>query len=300
MKMVITLWKFSRPHTVIGSVISIFTLYIIICENDKVRHLPLLLMALTIGVSCNIFIVGINQIADVNIDKINKPYLPIPAGALSMQRAKIIIFGSLLLSLCLALFISPYLFYIIVLSATIGWAYSMPPLYLKKHHLTAALAITFVRGVLINVGGFMVFNYEVNKSLNLPDNVKILSAFIIVFSIVISLFKDLPDMKGDSIYRIKTLAIIYSPKSVFIIGTFLIILTYLLTIFLKYLDVINSPTPSFQAIVLCYGNIFLLTLFVINSFTINLAKHQSVKKFYRRFWWFFFAEYMLYLIAYMY
>lgn len=299
MKTVKTLWAFSRPHTVIGSVISIFTLYIIICVNNKAEHLPLLLMALVIGVCCNIFIVGINQIADVKIDKINKPYLPIPAGALSIQRAKIITYSSLLLSLSVALYISPYLFLIIFLSAAIGWAYSMPPLYLKQHHFTAALAITFVRGVLINVGGFMVFNYIVNKSINLPDDVKILSAFIIVFSIVISWFKDLPDMKGDSIYRIKTLAIIYSPKSVFITGTFLITLTYLLTIFLKYPYVINSPTPSFQDMVLFYGNIFLLLLFVINSFTINLAEHQSVKKFYKRFWWFFFAEYMLYLIAYL-
>ncbi len=299
MKTVKTLWAFSRPHTVIGTVISIFTLYIIICGNNKSEHLPLLFMALLIGVCTNIFIVGINQIADVNIDKINKPYLPIAAGALSIQRAKIITYTSLLLSLSVALYISPYLFLIIFLSAAIGWAYSMPPLYLKKHHFTAALAITFVRGVLINVGGFMVLNYIVNKSINLPDDVKILSAFIIVFSIVISWFKDLPDMKGDSIYRIKTLAIIYSPKSVFITGTFLITLTYLLTIFLKYPYVINSPTPSFQDMVLFYGNIFLLLLFVINSFTINLAEHQSVKKFYKRFWWFFFAEYMLYLIAYL-
>ena len=300
MKTVKTIWAFSRPHTVIGSVISIITLYIIICKNNKTEHLPLLLMALTIGVSCNIFIVGINQIADVNIDKINKPYLPIPAGALTIQNAKIITYISLLLSLGFALYISPYLFIIIFLSGTIGWAYSMPPLYLKKHHLTAALAISFVRGVLINIGGFMVFNYLVNKSFNLPDDVKILSAFIIIFSIVISWFKDLPDMEGDAIYRIKTLAIVYSPRSTFIIGNMLIVLTFMLSIFLKYPNVINSRASTFQAMLLFYGNIFLLLLFVINSFTINLAKHQSVKKFYKRFWWFFFAEYMLYLMAYMY
>jgi homogentisate phytyltransferase/homogentisate geranylgeranyltransferase len=299
MKTVKTLWAFSRPHTVIGSVISIFTLYIIICLNNKAEHIPLLLMALTIGVCCNIFIVGINQIADVNIDIINKPYLPIPAGALSIQRAKTIAYSSLLLSLSVALYISPYLFLIIFLSAAIGWAYSMPPLYLKQHHFTAALAITFVRGILINVGGFMVFNYIVNKSTHLPDDVKTLSVFVIAFSVVISWFKDLPDMKGDSMYQIKTLAIIYSPKTVFITGTFLITLAYLLTIFLKYPYVINAPAPSFQDIVLFYGNIFLLLLFVINSLTINLAEHPSVKKFYKRFWWFFFAEYMLYLIAYL-
>ena len=298
MKTVVTLWNFSRPHTVIGTIISTLTLYLIICGNNKVQHLSLLLMALMVGISCNIFIVGINQIADVHIDKINKPYLPIPAGALSIQNAKIIVYTALFFSLSLSFHISPFLFLIIFLSAAIGWAYSVPPLHLKKHHLSAALAITFVRGILINVGGFMVFNYLVNKSLTLPENVKILSAFILVFGIVISWFKDLSDMEGDSTYSIKTLAIVYSPRSTFIIGSLLIVLIYLLTIFLKYLDFINSVIPSFQIIVLLYGHIFLLTLFIINSFTIDLRNQTSVKKFYKRFWWFFFAEYLLYLTAY--
>jgi len=299
MKAIKTLWAFSRPHTIIGSVISIFTLYIIMCENTETQHLPLLFMGLVMGICCNIFIVGIIQIADVDIDKINKPYLPIPAGALSIKWAKIITYSALLLSLGVALSISPYLFLIILVSAAIGWAYSMPPLYLKQHHLTSAFAITFVRGVLINIGGFMVFNYLINNTINLPNDVKILSTFIIVFSIVISWFKDLPDMKGDAIYRIKTLAIVYSPKSVIITGTIMVTLTYLLTIMLKYPLVIGSTLPSFQDKILFYGNIGLLLLFIINSVSINVAEHRSLKTFYKRFWWFFFAEYMLYLVAYL-
>ena len=71
MNQLITLWKFSRPHTIIGSVISILTLYFIVCDKPETQCLSYLTMALIIGISCNIFIVGINQIADVNIDKIN-------------------------------------------------------------------------------------------------------------------------------------------------------------------------------------------------------------------------------------
>lgn len=299
MKALTTLWKFSRPHTVIGSVISIFTLYIIICRDSKTEHIPLLLAVLVIGISCNIFIVGINQIADVKIDKINKPYLAIPAGDLKIGEEKIIVAGSILLSLVLAFIVSPYLGLIILLSGIIGWAYSMPPVYLKQHHLTAAFAITFVRGILINVGGFMIVNNIVNKTYAIPTDVKILAAFIIVFSLVISWFKDLPDIEGDAIYKIKTLAIVYSPRFVFITGSILIILTYLLTILLKYPAVKNVGDSSFQSIVLFYGHILMLVLFILNSFTVNLQNNASVKKFYKRFWWFFFAEYMLYLIAYL-
>lgn len=298
MKPLITLWKFSRPHTIIGSVIGIFTLYSIVCEKPETQCLSYLVMALCIGITCNIFIVGINQIADVKIDKINKPYLPIPSGELSVHQAKIIVFTSLFISLGLTLFITPYLFCIIALAATIGWAYSMPPFYLKKHHVTSALAITIVRGVLLNLGGFLVFNYLVNNSLEIPQNVRILTLFIIAFSIAISWFKDLSDMDGDAKYNIKTLAIQYSPKTTLITGNLLVGLAYLFTIYMKYVDLFVSKVTSFETKVLFYGHIALLALFLVNAFSVKLREHSSIKNFYRRFWWFFFAEYVVYLVAY--
>jgi homogentisate phytyltransferase/homogentisate geranylgeranyltransferase len=298
MKSISALWQFSRPHTVIGSMISIVTLYIIICNADLGAHLLLLLFALVIGISCNIFIVGLNQVADVELDRINKPYLPIPAGKMSIRRAKIITYSAALLSLTLALSISIYLFGIILLASAIGWAYSMPPFLLKKHHMTAALAISLVRGILINAGGFMVFNYIVNHSIQLPDDVKILTAFIMIFSIVISWFKDIPDRKGDSVFNIRSLVIISSPRITFFAGNILLVLTYLFTISLKFSDADNY-FASLKSLALFYGHILLLALFIINSLFVNLESHRSVKKFYMRFWWFFFAEYVLYLTAYI-
>lgn len=299
MNPLITLWKFSRPHTIIGSVISIFTLYIIVCDKQKTHCVSYLIMALVIGIFCNIFIVGINQIADVDIDKINKPYLPIPSGALSIQNAKIIVYTALCISLGMALYITPYLFGIIVLATTIGWAYSMPPFYLKQHHVAAAFAITTVRGILLNAGGFLVFNYLVNSSFEMPENVKILTIFIMVFSIVISWFKDLPDLEGDAKYHIKTFPILYSPRAALIAGNLLVGAAYLFTIYMKYLDFSISEIPSFEVRVLLVGHIILFALFIINAFSIKLSEHQSLKKFYKRFWLFFFAEYVVYLVAYV-
>lgn len=298
MKALITFWKFSRPHTIIGSVIGIYTLFYIIYDQQHIQSHSYLIMALIIAITCNVFIVGINQVADVNIDKINKPDLPIPSGLLSVQQAKIIVYAALCISLGLALFISPYLFGIIVLATSIGWAYSMPPLYLKQHHITAALAIATVRGVLLNAGGFLVFNYLINGSLEMPENMKILTLFIVVFSVVISWFKDLPDIEGDAKYHIKTFAILYSPKVVVITGNLLVGLAYAFTIYLKWSEYRIAEITSFKTSVLLYGHLILLGLFIINAFSIRLSEHESVKKFYKRFWWFFFAEYALYLLAY--
>lgn len=298
MKTLNILWRFSRPHTIIGSAISIYTLYVIVCNNRESLYLPYLLLALILGICCNVFIVGINQIADVEIDHINKPYLPIPSGVLNLTQAKIIVLSSLALSLLLSLYISFYLFLIILLATGIGWAYSMPPIYLKRHHIGAALSISFVRGILLNAGGFLVFNYLVNDVVEMPLNVRILTLFIVVFSIGISWFKDLTDIEGDKKFNIRTLAIVYSTKSALIAGNLLVSFAYLFTIYMKVMEYRNSLEISRELNVLLYGHVLLLILFIVNAISIDLNKHPSIQKFYKRFWWFFFAEYLLYLIAY--
>jgi len=299
MKSVRILWRFSRPHTIIGSVISIFTLYLIVCGKLETPHLPYLATALAIGISCNIFIVGINQIADIEIDKINKPELPIPSGVLSANEARLIVYAAAAISLSLSLLVSIYLFGIVAMAIFVGWAYSMPPIYLKQHHLTAALAISMVRGVLLNAGGFMVFNYLVNGSVIMPENVQILTLFIVVFSIVIAWFKDLPDIEGDRKYNVKTLAILYSPKTALIAGNLLVGAAYLFTISIKVIRFRESDPLSAQTSILLFGHILLLLLFILNALSIRTNEKAAMIAFYNRFWWFFFAEYVLYLIAYL-
>lgn len=45
-----------------------------------------LLQALVPALLMNVAIVGINQLYDVDIDKVNKPYLPLASGELTMQQ----------------------------------------------------------------------------------------------------------------------------------------------------------------------------------------------------------------------
>lgn len=297
MKALHTLWNFSRPHTILGSVISIFTLFIILCENNRAAHVPLLLLAIIAGIACNIYIVGINQIADVDIDRINKPWLPIPSGALNLKQARLIVYAALVISLALSLYMTFYFFVIILLSALIGWAYSMPPFFLKQHHLPAAIAISMVRGILVNAGGFIVFNRLVSHHGPMPENLLMLTLFITVFAIVIAWFKDLPDVKGDNYYNIKTFAILYSPATAFITGHLLVAAVYVFTIY--RMSGSYAENASGKASILFFGHIFLLVLFMLNSLSVKLNFHASVRNFYKRFWLFFFAEYLLYFIAYI-
>jgi homogentisate phytyltransferase/homogentisate geranylgeranyltransferase len=292
MKAINSFIKFTRPHTIIGTSISIFALYAMVCQHSELEHLSVLFLSIFVGLTCNIFIVGINQIVDVELDKINKPYLPLASGEISINQAKTIVYSSMVLSALSALYLSPILFVIVSISMLIGWAYSCPPFSLRKHHLPAALAISLVRGLMVNIGGYLVFNILINKSYAFDLDIIVLSAFIVAFSIVIAWFKDLPDMEGDEQFKIKSLAILYSPRFTLIAGNSLIILAYIFSIY-KYAPLLESS----HYLILFIGHIVLMVLFTLNLFGLKTLNKQTAKTYYKRFWLFFFAEYILYLFA---
>ena len=104
----ITLWRFSRPHTLVGTTVSILGIYAIaaaelpgVALGDGIGDLALTLLA---GAAVNIYIVGLNQCEDVEIDRINKPWLPIPAGRLSLRAAWRLVIASGVLAVGLAAF----------------------------------------------------------------------------------------------------------------------------------------------------------------------------------------------------
>ncbi len=282
-----TLIKFSRPHTIVGTIISIGTLYLMVADIHASAHLFLLLRAIITGLFCNIFIVGINQIEDIELDKINKPFLPLASGELSLKQGKTIVWTSFWGAITMAAFIHPLLIGIVGLSMGIGWAYSCPPLYWRKHHLPAALSIAVVRGLMVNLGGYWVFNSIINDENSFSTDIQILCLFITLFSIVIAWFKDLPDMKGDAIHKIKSVALLYTPKGAVIAGHVLLIPAYLFSIW-SYRE--NA--------ILSIGHAILLIAFLLNTVILYKSRPYNYKKYYKRFWLLFFSEYLLYLLAY--
>jgi homogentisate phytyltransferase/homogentisate geranylgeranyltransferase len=285
------LWQFSRPHTIIGSIFSITALYCIACAGKNIeQHVGLYIATIIAALGCNIFIVGLNQIVDIKLDEINKPYLPLAAKILSLKNAYKIIYISLAISLGVSLATSVFLFLLITIILIIGVAYSVPPLQLKKHHLPAALAITIVRGFLVNIGMFLHFQDQLNKNFIIPTYVWCLTIFIMAFSVAIAWFKDLPDTDGDNQYHIKTLAVLYSKVTALYGGFSLVVAAYLFMLLWSY------TATQYNTRFLGIAHIALLVLFFLNLFFLQLKSQASIKKFYLRFWVFFFAEYIVFLV----
>ena len=156
----IVIWRFTRPHTLIGSALAIPALHIFAAPtfNDafKVKTLISALFAMVPSLLMNLYITGLNQITDVEIDKVNKPNLPIAAGDLSPKTATIVVIASLIASLALGVS-NPVLGtqglnVALWGSMILGTMYSLEPFRLKKFPFLAAFCIVVVRGTIINAG----------------------------------------------------------------------------------------------------------------------------------------------------
>ena len=145
------LWRFSRPHTIIGTTVSIVALYLI-----AVSTLPGLALdgglfdlfwTLVAGLAVNVYIVGINQLEDVEIDRVNKPFLPLAAGEMTMESGRAIVATSAALAIVLAVTQGALETVAVVVGLAVGTAYSLPPLRLKRFAVAASLCISGVRSV---------------------------------------------------------------------------------------------------------------------------------------------------------
>ena len=145
------LWRFGRPHTLIGTSLSIVGLYDRSVAGPRVDAVDLLLTLLA-GPCVNVFIVGINQVEDVEIDRLNKPWLPIAAGDLSLEAARRIVAAAAIAPLAHGDHPGRGGDVAVSVALAIGWAYSVPPLRLKRYPAMAAGSITFVRSLVVNLG----------------------------------------------------------------------------------------------------------------------------------------------------
>jgi homogentisate phytyltransferase / homogentisate geranylgeranyltransferase len=284
------LWDFTRPHTIIGSFLSITTLFLLACKGENaLLYWPVYAWTLLAALGCNVFITGLNQITDWEMDKINKPFLPIPAGRLSLRGAWQIIVVGIVVCLLSAWQVSANMSLIMALILGLGTAYSLPPIRLKRHHISAAFCIVAVRGVLVNLAiGAELDRLIVPGIQHWPEFI-LLSVFVSVFSLAIAWFKDLYDTKGDAQYQIRTFPLLYSARYAFIMGNLLVMGAYLLAIGYGY----RAIQP--HSWLLSIGHGALLAAFIGHVLTSSIATPEGTYRFYMRFWVFFFAEYLLML-----
>ncbi|MFG6104719.1 homogentisate phytyltransferase [Leptothoe sp. EHU-05/26/07-4] len=198
-------WKFSRPHTIVGTSLSVLGLFGIAWATrhpaglspgtfDVWQGISALWLTWLVCMCTNIYIVGLNQIEDVAADHVEKPYLPIATGEFSSAQAKMLVgiacSGAILLAV---LSQSLYLMVTVWLSLAIGTAYSLPPLRLKRFPLLASFCTLLVRGAVVNLGIYLHVASQLGLLPQVPGRVWVLTLVVLLFSSAIALLKKLQD-----------------------------------------------------------------------------------------------------------
>jgi homogentisate phytyltransferase / homogentisate geranylgeranyltransferase len=287
------LWRFSRPHTVIGTAVSVAGLFALavgaLGSVDAGSAAFQLFWTLVAALSVNIFIVGINQITDVEIDRVNKPGLPIAAGDLSLERAWWIVAASALLPLALALTQGALELAAVAAALLVGTAYSVPPARLKRFPIVASLCVSGVRSAIVNLGVAGHFTSALGDGgVTIPPGVWALTAFVLPFSLAIAILKDVPDAEGDRAYRIATFTVRHGGRAVMRAGLAVLTLAYLGMAVLGPL-LIDGADP----VLLAGSHLAALAALWVAARSADPSDRASFTRFYMRVWLLFFLEYAI-------
>lgn len=148
---------------------------------------------------------ALNQITDVEADKISKPYRPIPRGVVSVRQAKIISAVLYLSAFCLSIYVNVIFFAFVVLIIAFTITYSFPP-RLKDFLFINQLWVGVPRGLLGVLASWSVFG---NVFHPLPMTVGFISMFFLIGG---SITKDLTDADADKKTGTRTLVNTYGTK----------------------------------------------------------------------------------------
>jgi homogentisate phytyltransferase / homogentisate geranylgeranyltransferase len=289
-------WKFSRPHTIIGTSLSVLGLYLIsIAVSSTGFALTQINSVLGAWLAClcgNVYIVGLNQLEDIEIDKVNKPHLPLASGEFSRKQGQIIVILTGIFALALAWLNGPYLFGMVAVSLAIGTAYSLPPIRLKQFPFWAALCIFSVRGTIVNLGLYLHFSWLLQNKQSIPLPVWILTVFILIFTFAIAIFKDIPDMEGDRLYNITTLTIQLGPQAVFNLAMWVLTVCYLGMVIVGVLRL-----GTINSVFLVVTHLVILCWMWMQSLAVDINDKTAIAQFYQFIWKLFFLEYLMFPVA---
>jgi 4-hydroxybenzoate polyprenyltransferase len=153
---------------------------------------------------------ALNQIYDLEIDRVNKPKRPLTSGRLSIAQAWWFTNVTYALALVLAWLVAPggrhECFWLVAIAVVCTYIYSVPPLRTKRLGIWANVTIAIPRGVLLKVAGWSSVKTIVGIE---PWYI---GAIFGLFLLGATTTKDFADMDGDRRGGCRTLPIQYGVR----------------------------------------------------------------------------------------
>ena len=207
--------EFSRPFTLLAPALGFASGAVTAAgAAPQEPFTPALLVFPAVGVTMaavlNAASNALNQIYDLEIDRVNKPRRPLPSGRLSLRDAWIFTIVAYAVAIALAWFVAPggrrECFWIVVVATAITVLYSVPPFRTKRLGIWANVTIAIPRGVLLKVAGWSSVKTIVGVE---PW---FIGAIFGLFLLGASTTKDFADMEGDARGGCRTLPIVYGVR----------------------------------------------------------------------------------------
>lgn len=233
-------------------------LAVIIGEITALNDIPRindLLFGFLVGFFLTATSMVLNDIVDIEVDKINVPNRPLPSGRISINSAKNYAIVLIILGLTFSSIISINALLIAISALSISIIYNFKG---KKTGLIGNLMVAYCVAIPFLFGGIVVSN---------AINEKILTFFILALLATTGreIIKGIADMEGDRIRGIKTLALRYGERKAAIVA----IISYLMAISI-------TPIPIIKKIVgLWYVLLIIIVDFGFIYSSIKIMKRQD-------------------------
>ena len=196
-------WTLARPFTLVPPMVGIFSGSLIGYGASRapfrMMHVALAVVAAAV---LNAASNGLNQICDLQNDRINKPHRPLPSGKMTVAEAWTFVVVTYIAALAMAAAVNRETLAIYLTAAVATVAYSAPPVRLKRHPVGSNLIIALIRGALVKVAGWAAVS-TVLASIE-PWYI----GFIyFVFLLGATTTKDFADIEGDRVAGCITLPV---------------------------------------------------------------------------------------------
>ena len=310
-------YRFTRPHTVLGTTISVLSVSSLALggPGDATPAFARgVLRALAAALCMNVSIVGLNQIFDVEIDRVNKPNLPLASGEFTLRGACAVVAAATVAGFAIAVAGTPpgcssALLLTLGVSLALGVAYSadLPMLRWKRNPGLAAACILAVRAGLVQVGFFAHAAACVRHGLGLgagagwwglagamaggDPGVRLgfATAMMTALSIAIALVKDCPDVRGDDRAGVRTMSVRLGPKRVLGLTMGWLAVAYVGAAGLG----LGVCGPVWAKAATCLGHLGVLAFLRAKARDVDPGDPQSLYAFYMHLWRAFYVEYAL-------
>lgn len=196
---------------------------------------------------------SLNAAYDADIDKINKPYRPVPAGIVSKDEARSLAWFLYLVTIWRAATAFKLTFsFLVLMIMLITMAYSMPPLRLKKRFWWSNVSIGWARGMLGFVAAWSIFDDPLAPHDGLFFNPEpwTIGGIMFIFLIGATTTKDFTDIEGDKKFGMNTLPVVYGPRKAAWISSPFFVVPFILIPIAIYFGVLKPQTILLTAFVL--------------------------------------------------